>query len=424
MGLAFAISATLAQAAPFAYVTHAGAGGGPAGNVSQYDATSGGLVPLTPPSVSIGNPPAGSLGVAVSPDGRDVYVTAQTFAASSGTLIQYAAGPDGALTLKSLAPVPPLALPGPLALSPDGQSLYAVDSAVDGSVLQYTVHPDGALSLKSPPLVPTGRPEPTDLAVSPDGRNVYVPSDEDTGSSVSQYTISADGTLSPKSPPTVPTREFPGGLAVSPDSRSVYVAGSNGTGLPGAISQFSVGGDGSLSPKSPPAIPAAGQPSDVAVSPDGKSAYVVSGARASPNGSVLQYAVGSDGALTPMSPASVAADTPVRIALNPDGNSVYVTDGNGSILQYTRAVDGTLSPKSPPTVPTGTNPVEIAVSHAPRLATTLSQCRNGGWQQFGFKNQGRCVAFVILSRICDALERHGIHLKFCPPALPGPTRGE
>jgi hypothetical protein len=52
------------------------------------------------------------------------------------------------------------------------------------------------------------------------------------------------------------------------------------------------------------------------------------------------------------------------------------------------------------------------------LPTTLSQCRNDGWQQFGFKSQGRCVAFVILARICDALERHGLHLKFCPPTPP------
>jgi hypothetical protein len=52
------------------------------------------------------------------------------------------------------------------------------------------------------------------------------------------------------------------------------------------------------------------------------------------------------------------------------------------------------------------------------LPTTKAQCKNGGWQQFGFKSQGRCVAFVILTRICDAFERHGHHLKFCPPTPP------
>ena len=30
----------------------------------------------------------------------------------------------------------------------------------------------------------------------------------------------------------------------------------------------------------------------------------------------------------------------------------------------------------------------------PVAPTTKDQCKHGGWKQFGFKNQGRCVAFV------------------------------
>jgi virginiamycin B lyase len=68
-------------------------------------------------------------------------------------------------------------------------------------------------------------------------------------------------------------------------------------------------------------------------------------------------------------------------------------------------------------------PTGIAVDALPLpTPTTKAQCRNGGWKQFGFKNQGRCVGFVVLTRICDALERHGIHLKFCPPTPPDPLR--
>ncbi len=52
------------------------------------------------------------------------------------------------------------------------------------------------------------------------------------------------------------------------------------------------------------------------------------------------------------------------------------------------------------------------------LPATAEQCKNGGWQQFGFKSPVRCVIFVIQSRICDALERHGIHLRICPPMPP------
>ena len=65
----------------------------------------------------------------------------------------------------------------------------------------------------------------------------------------------------------------------------------------------------------------------------------------------------------------------------------------------------------------GTVTKTITVTCEPK-PTSVEQCKNGGWQQFGFKNQGRCVAFVILTRICDVFERHGHHLKFCPPTPP------
>jgi hypothetical protein len=37
---------------------------------------------------------------------------------------------------------------------------------------------------------------------------------------------------------------------------------------------------------------------------------------------------------------------------------------------------------------------DITVVDAPPLPTAKAQCKNGGWKQFGFKNQGRCIAFV------------------------------
>ncbi len=30
----------------------------------------------------------------------------------------------------------------------------------------------------------------------------------------------------------------------------------------------------------------------------------------------------------------------------------------------------------------------------PPAPTSKAQCKDGGWQQFGFKNQGQCIAFV------------------------------
>jgi hypothetical protein len=39
---------------------------------------------------------------------------------------------------------------------------------------------------------------------------------------------------------------------------------------------------------------------------------------------------------------------------------------------------------------------DIVVHDAQALPTSKAQCRNGGWAEFGFKNQGQCIRFVRL----------------------------
>jgi hypothetical protein len=108
------------------------------------------------------------------------------------------------------------------------------------------------------------------------------------------------------------------------------------------------------------------------------------------------------------------------VAVSPDGGSVYVaSERDDSVFQYDVGAGGALAPKSPATVATGASPEGIAVSPAAQVPASKDQCKHGGWRQFGFKSQGRCVAFVVLTRICHVLERHGHHhLKFCPPMPP------
>jgi hypothetical protein len=40
---------------------------------------------------------------------------------------------------------------------------------------------------------------------------------------------------------------------------------------------------------------------------------------------------------------------------------------------------------------TGNPLVQISYTAVP---TSKDQCKNGGWQQFGFTNQGQCIRFV------------------------------
>jgi hypothetical protein len=37
---------------------------------------------------------------------------------------------------------------------------------------------------------------------------------------------------------------------------------------------------------------------------------------------------------------------------------------------------------------------DVAVTDSPPPPTSKSECRDGGYERFGFKNQGECVAFV------------------------------
>jgi DNA-binding beta-propeller fold protein YncE len=122
-------------------------------------------------------------------------------------------------------------------------------TTLGGPIIQYEFAPaGGALTAKVPPTVPAGA-LPTDAAVSPDGKSVYVLNGN--SATVSQYTVDAAGALSPKTPPTVPTGDSPSGVVVSPDGSSVYVPNGGDPNAGGdSVSQYSVGANGALAPKS------------------------------------------------------------------------------------------------------------------------------------------------------------------------------
>ena len=193
--------------------------------------------------------------VAVSPDGKWLYSVS-----NNGSVARFQIRDDGQLTYlecigdaSGCAPVPsPGALENSprLAVSPDGRSLYATGES--GAVSHIDLDAGGALSwqgcLSAAPIEGCTRIAGLDtqalqmargLAVSPDGRSVYVGS----SSGISSFTIGAGGDLAFQSclsaQPLVGCSTVGGavadilGLTVSPNGRSVY-----GGSLDGAVLHF------------------------------------------------------------------------------------------------------------------------------------------------------------------------------------------
>jgi DNA-binding beta-propeller fold protein YncE len=280
-------------------------------SVSQYSVGArGALTPNVPPTVAARSIP---IAVAVSPDSSSVYVTNGDVANSEYSVSQYSVGASGILTPKSPPRVATGTNPRGIVVSVDGRSVYVANVGIlpsEGSLGQYSVGAGGVLTPKSPPAVGVGR-NPSDLAVSPDGQNVYAVSIPN--STVSQYSVGAGGRLTFRM--ALSTGRAPFGVAITLDGKSIYVTNE----FDNAVAQYSVGSGGALSAKSPATVPTGESPIGVAVSPDGRSVYVTN--LSSDN--VSQYDVGPSGLLSPKSPATVAAGSlPEGVAVGPPARTL------------------------------------------------------------------------------------------------------
>jgi DNA-binding beta-propeller fold protein YncE len=362
-----------ASAARFVYATDM------FGNaVLQYGAApaSGALSPLSPSSVpSPGNP----FGLVISPAGTNAYLSDGGVAEPSPAVGQFSVSP----VTGQFSPLTPPALqlpglPSDVAISPDGANVYVADlpnPGGGGGIYMFDVGAGGALTPTNPDRVIAGS-FPGDVALSPDGNSAYAV-DED--GDLYQFDVEADGTLTPKTPASVPTGDNPFGVAVHPDGSMVLVA----NGGDQDVSIYTADATGALTPRG--TASAGATPVVAAFTPDGTSAYVLSS-----SGIVSQYDVTATG-LTPKSPASVPAGiSPFGMTVSGNGKTLYVADrgsgssGSSSILQYAIGPDGALEPLAPPSVPAGNQAGTVAVSpvQTPVPAFTATAAQAGSASSF------------------------------------------
>jgi DNA-binding beta-propeller fold protein YncE len=271
-------------------------------------------------------------------------------------------------------PFEPLQQASSVALSPDGRSVYVTGYAGDSITHLFAgdkLALDGCLndtgSQNCGDLAQSPLDGASDVAVSPNGRSVYVAAF--AARAVLHFfrapggQLFYDGCLANDASdgcvdlPGAPL-EGAGAVAVSPDGRSVYVGGATLArfGVTGAEGQIVYTGclnnDGSGDCVDLPGEPLDGV-SDVTVSPDGRSVYAVSFTGDSV-GFLLRDAAngkldwdgclnndGSDGCVNvPGSPLDGAAG----VAVSRDGRSVYVASAVSDSLSHLARNPGTGAP--------------------------------------------------------------------------------
>jgi len=333
------VAVVCASQAQFAYVVNNGNN-----TLSQFSINASGmLAPLTAATVATGNSPRS---VTLDPTRRYVYVPNLI----DNTLSQYVIQQDGTLAPNTPATVATGQGPWAVAVSPSGRA-YVVNS-VDNTISQFSVSSSGALVASSVAPVPTGL-EPWNVTLSPDGKYAYVSnhgSDTTAGNTLSQFSIGAsDGALTPLTPATITTAgTYPGGVTVDANSAYAYVANIASN----SMSQYAIGTDGTLTKLSPATVITGTEPVFMAIDPSNQYAYVANytvDVNPTAAGTVSQYTLGATGLLTPMAVPTVIAGTgPGWIAFGNSGQYAYVVNrGNGTapgtVSEYAISSDGSLS---------------------------------------------------------------------------------
>ncbi|HET7016528.1 MAG TPA: beta-propeller fold lactonase family protein [Streptosporangiaceae bacterium] len=304
------------------------------------DRQTGALTPLANPL------PAGisALGVVVTPDGRFVYV-ADT---DGNQVLSYSVGRSGALTKLNEAQAD--GDPFEMAMAPNGRTLYATVQVTD-QVESFSVGTNGRLT--SPASVPSGGTNPRGIAVSPDGRFVYVTNgtrNPAVPGTLVTFAVTDGGSLSLVQ--SINIGRFGSGIIISPDGRFLY-AESQATNQ---IHAYQRGADGLLTelPGSPVASP--NDPEGIIITPDAGHIYAAAtgensdGTPGSGPGNVQAFGVQPGGGLGPAQLFD-SGSLPNALAISPSGRFLYGSNGNSNnIVGFAIGPDGALSQlPGPPT---------------------------------------------------------------------------
>jgi YVTN family beta-propeller protein len=234
---------------------------------------------------------ADSLGVAVSPDSSTIYATTGRSTPEGGSTGVVAVIAAESNTVTATIPVGSSGLQG-VAVTPDGKRVYVTDGGT------ATVFVISTASNTVTATIPVGH-GPLGVAVTPDGSLVYV-------ANFSDNTVSVISTASNTVTATIPVGTNPYGLAVTPDGSAVYVANPN-TRPSSTVSVIATKSNTVIA-TIPVSLGAAG----VSVTPDSNKVYIANA---------------SSGLVTVISPASNTVTRVIRVGIFPFSVGIFIQPG-------------------------------------------------------------------------------------------------
>ncbi|WP_399083092.1 lactonase family protein [Streptomyces sp. BBFR2] len=305
---------------------------------------------------------------------RSVFLGTYTSSGGAGiVLAEYAA--DGTLTATgTVGGVPD---PSYLALAPDGGTLYAVDERQEGAVTAL------ALPEQGPPKVlgsrPTGGAGPCHLSVHPGGR--WLLSANYTSGSVAVHPIGADGALGERTDLVTHSAPPPGPGQDGPHAHQILTSPDGGHVLAvdlGTDTVYTYRLDtsaGKLAEVSRAALRPGAGPRHLTFHPSGRYAYLAN--EVDNTVVVCGYDAGS-GRLTPGDPQPTGTGEgtsyPAQLLVTADGRFAFLANrGHNSLTRYA-VEDGGARLRLLDTVPVGGDfPRQIAFSPDGRLLFAANQ---------------------------------------------------
>jgi 6-phosphogluconolactonase len=298
----------------------------------------------------------GSIYAAATPNGRFLYVANGDLDSSS--VSAYRINPRTGV----LAPTSPAAFPITgdnqpfgIAVDPSSTHVYTANTA---SISAFRIDQvTGALSNVPGTPVATGNVEPQDLALTPNGKILYVT--YGLTNQVAAYALNDQGLPVPMMGTPVTTGDFPEGIVVEPGGRFAYVV----NWLSDDVSGYKVTPEtGLLVPLGTTSLGQGCEPQELAVNPSGKFLYVTCPGFSN----IAQFAINpQNGSLTPVqSPLSAGlAAEPRGIAVDPSGRFVYSAfNGPNRIGVAEIGLTGALK-LTPATQETMNGPLGVAIAN-------------------------------------------------------------